>query len=319
MRLPITLLLVGIAVAAMAATGCEQGQTPRAIPLGMWVWRDTDFSTVTARRDLVAFCRAHGIVHLDVHTRLVETGAGFAPREGEALGQLVEEAARRGITVSSLRGAPRMFMAETRDQTLRELHALVSLDDSLRAVGPGLLGVKYDVEPYATPEWRGGGEARLQVIDEYLVTMKQIRQVLDARESDLTLAADVPFWWDKDEYVVPFGGQRQTFVSHVQGLTDYIAVMSYRRSAAKVLWCVEKEMASAVSLGRQVCPSLETGQLSKDQHISFFGTPTEAMWTCVDSLRAQLETNPAVRLIMLHHYGSVRDYLESGDGSGGDG
>lgn len=298
-------LLLALAMAA----GCGHRAQPASLPLGLWVWRDTDFNTGEARRDLLAFCQHHGIVHLDVHTRLTEVGTGYELREGVALGQLVEEAGQRGITVSALRGAPRMFMEESRDQTLAELRALIAFDASL-APGPGLLGIKYDVEPYATPEWRQGGDSRRQVIADYLATLARIRAVLDSQAPDLVLATDVPFWWDKDEYVLPFAGRQLTFSAHVQSLADYVAVMSYRRSASQVIGCVEAEVAMARELGRGVCPSLETGELSSDQHISFFGTPPAAMQTCVDSLRAHYGADPAVRLIMLHHYGTVRAYLE---------
>ena len=286
----------------------DQAQRPQ-IPLGMWVWRDTDFNTPTALEDLLSFCEKEGVTHLDVHTRLMERDGAYVLREEAAFAQLITQASQRGITVSALRGAPGMFLASEREQTLADLSAMIAFDASLRP-GPGLLGIKYDVEPYATPQWRLGGDPKLQVVEDYLATLAEIRQTLDAQAPDLLLTTDIPFWWDKQEHEVEFRGRHQALSSHVQDLTDYVAIMSYRRGASQVIDCVQTEVAKATQIGRTICPSLETGQLRTDQHISFFGTDPTLMRTCIDSLRTHFQAVPAVRMIMLHHYGTVSAYLQ---------
>lgn len=321
--IPILLLMLSCSPAPQGMSPGED--SPPSLPLGLWVWRDTDFNTPLARQELLDFSQQYGITHLDVHARLIEGDSdgdgegegGLVLREAQAMARLTIEAGERGITVAALRGAPRMFLEESREQTLKELRALIAFDQSLAAgpgsepgSGPGLSGVKYDVEPYATPEWRGGGDLKLKVMEDYLVTLTAIRQIIDADAPDLILATDVPFWWDKPEHELAFGDRQQSLSSHVQDLADYVAIMSYRRGASQVIDCVTTELAYAGQVGRTICPSLETGELQADQHISFFGTSQDTFWACLDGLRAEYNGHPSVRMIMLHHYGTVRAYLE---------
>jgi len=51
-------------------------------------------------------------------------------------------------------------------------------------------------------------------------------------------------WWDKDRFALEFEGKRKPFNEHVQDLTDFITIMSYRRSSQKVLDCVESERST---------------------------------------------------------------------------
>ena len=138
-------------------------------------------------------------------------------------------------------------------------------------------GIKYDVEPYLTKEWKVKGKPLNTLMHDYLAFLRKAKTALHEKAPHLWLAVDTPFWWDKDEFALEFEGERKRFNEHVQDLTDFIVIMSYRCSAKKVLSIVEDEMRYAGRIGKVIFLSLETIQLQHDQDISFWGLPKEKL------------------------------------------
>ena len=276
-------------------------------PLGMWAWKQAHFDTAQARTEMLDFCKQEGISHIDQHVSI----HGGVIKNADALKCLIAQAAQRGITVNALRGDKAMFLANNFERTLNGIKALVAFNRTLPEEAK-LLGIKFDVEPYLTAQWKAGGEQRDRVILEYLNCLTRARAYLKIHSPGLELAVDVPFWWDKDEYTVNFEGNIKHFVHHIQDCVDWLGIMSYRREAGKIIRLVEDEIAyaSKQELARSIAPSMETSNIQgKDAHISFGGVPSEQFRLALANLRATYEDNPNVRCIMLHHYGSLHTYL----------
>ena len=276
-------------------------------PLGMWAWKQAHFDTAQARSEMLDFCKQEGISHIDQHVSI----HGGVIKNADALRCLIAQAAQRGITVNALRGDKAMFLANNYERTLNAIKALVAFNRTLPEEAK-LLGIKFDVEPYLTAQWKAGGEQRDRVILEYLNCLTRARAYLKTHSSGLELAVDVPFWWDKDEYMVNFGGNIKHFVHHIQDCVDWLGIMSYRREAGKIIRLVEDEIAyaSKQELARSIAPSMETSNIKgKDAHISFGGVPSQQFRLALAVLRATYADNPNVRCIMLHHYGSLHTYL----------
>jgi hypothetical protein len=208
--------------------------------LGMWVWSSSSFSTEESREKLVQFCLQHQISHLDVHVEISWAGEKPAIGHSEPLKDLIVLARRKKITTSILRGDPRMFFSQRHAQTLEELRAIMAFSQTIPKEAL-FEGVKYDVEPYLTKEWKAGGETRRIVMHDYLAYLRKARLALDEGTPYLLLGADTPFWWDRDEFVTNFEGRSRRFNEHVQDLTDYIVIMSYWRDVQKVLASVDGE------------------------------------------------------------------------------
>jgi hypothetical protein len=179
--------------------------------------------------------------------------------------------------------------------------------------GKKLLGIKFDVEPYGSQEWKAGGDQRSQVMRDYLSYLNQVNAYLSMAAPGMELAVDVPFWWDKTEFQIVFDGQKKLFVEHVQDRVDWLGIMSYRRDPSETAKLVATELNYASKLGylRSVAPSMETGNITgKEAYISFGGVPVHQFRSSLSSLRNTYANNPYVRCIMLHHYDSLRVYLE---------
>jgi hypothetical protein len=279
--------------------------------LGMWVWSRSACSTRDARQKLVHFSLKHHITHLDVHTRMSRDKEKPALQNAEALRDLILLAGQYHITTAILRGDPKMFFSENHDRALRELRAIIAFSKTLPAHS-GFEGIKYDVEPYLTKEWKLKEESRKEIMRDYLAFLRKARSVLGEEAPHLWLAADTPFWWDNDEFILEFEGRRKRFSEHVQDLTDFITIMSYRRSSQEVLKCVAGERKYARRIRKVIIPSLETVELKKTPNLSFWGAPAEEFWKVVPELLETAKGDPAVGGLMIHCYRSLAEKLNQG-------
>jgi hypothetical protein len=231
--------------------------------IGMWVWSVSSYATDEARQRLVQFCLQHQISHLDINIRMTKDDAIPVLPAVEAFKEIILLAGQHNITTAALRGSPKMFFSQNHDQTLRELRAIIDFSKTLPRDNL-FRGIKYDVEPYRTKKWKTGEASLKAVMLDYLAFLHKARSVLQEGAPNLWLAADIPFWWDKDKFILEFDGRSKRFNEHVQDLTDYIVVMSYRRTARQVLSCVENELRYAKQINKVVFTSLETIKLQKD-------------------------------------------------------
>ncbi len=274
--------------------------------LGMWVWSSSSFLTPEARQGLVQFCLKHGITHLDVHVKMTHDSIKPVLKDAEAFTALISLAGQHNITIAALRGNPKMFFSENHERTLRDLRAIVAFSETLPQ-DTLFKGIKYDVEPYCTKEWKAGRTPLYPMMHDYLSFLRKARAVLEEEAPHLWLAADTPFWWDKDGFALEFEGKRKRFNEHVQDITDFITIMSYRRSSRKVLDCVEDERRYAQRIGKVIFPSLETVKLEQDPHISFWGVRNEAFWKVVPELLEAAQGDPAIGGLMVHCYRSLSE------------
>jgi hypothetical protein len=278
----------------------------------MWSWSQESFTSEAARKGMLEFCSNEGIVHIDQHVSIRDGKIRNADALA-ALAALAAGAAEQKITVNALRGDKTMFFAANHERTLSDLKTIVEFNNALPE-NARLAGIKFDVEPYLTPEWKAGGQQRARVINDYLAFLKKAKDAL--KHSGLELCVDVPFWWDKPVYDIEFNGETKRFVHHIQDLTDWIGIMSYRRDSAEVLKLIRSERAYASETKRLRCvaPGLETGRISgKEAWISFGGVPPATFRNELSALRDALSGDRAIRCIMLHHYGSLAAYLKQPD------
>ena len=296
MRLIIS-LLIGFCLAL-------EGREP---PLGMWVWGQIHLESEEARGELLDFCGREEIAHIDQHVSIKK---GMLLND-EALRNFIIKAADRGITVNALRGDKAMFFASNHELTMVAVKTIVAFNETLPD-GKKLLGIKFDVEPYGSQEWKVGRDQRSQVMRDYLNYLNQVDAYLSMAAPEMELAVDVPFWWDKTEFQMVFEGQKKLFVEHVQDRVDWLGIMSYRRDPSEIAKLVATELNYASKFGylRSVAPSMETGNITgKEAYISFGGVPVQQFRSSLSSLRNTYANNPYVRCIMLHHYDSLRVYL----------
>jgi len=300
----ILLSIVGLLCLATCATG--ENKKPR---LGMWSWEQLSFETEIARNEMLNFCQQEEISHIDQHIRIKDG----AIENADAFQQLIVQASKRNISINALRGDKEMFFADNHQGTLADLKIVVGFNAALTK-DARLLGIKYDVEPYLTPQWKADDTSREKVMLDYLQFLVKANLFLKENATDFELAVDVPFWWDEPAYKVTFAGDHKPFVNHILDAVAWTGIMAYRRDPDATIKLVSDELRYVKNIGRlnSISPALETEKgLGEHAEVSFAGVPTEEFRIAIEGLRRRYTGDRHVRFIMLHHYESLRGYLTS--------
>ena len=285
---------------------------------GLWVWERSAFITPKARKTLLGFCKEYNFNHLALHLQFDDERE---PKEGkthtlsdtEALSALLEDANQAQITVVALRGDPYMAYAENQQRTLDDLATIVAFNNQ-QPPNARFIGVRYDIEPYLTPEWQAAGQTRAKVIQDYLTFLVQARALLDKTGEGMTLAVDIPFWWDIDELRTSFNGQEKPLTEHIQDITHYVVLMSYRRYHDEVLRLISEEALYAEKIDKVIYAALETGELKgTEAAITFYGYPKEHFLKTKRELDQLFSVRKSVGGVVVHHYGSLYPYLKEKD------
>ena len=314
----LALTLMPHASAASTTGTADAARTARPSPSiqGMWVWQSKWYVDPDQRRALLAFCETHGYNLLMVQVHL--TGPRDQPvfEYPDEYRALVIEAARRDIAVEVLDGEKNMAMRKNWPRTLWILDRVLEFNAALPEDAK-LAGIHYDIEPYIMDAWKNDPAARRQIMLDLLAYYDQAKARIEASQQDLTLAADIPFWYDNkvapdDHCIVTYRGQTKNLHEHIQDICDYIGIMSYRRHAVghnSVTAVVENELAYAEKIGKFVTPALETIQLDEAPTISFFGLSADRYWQTHRQVEQTLADRPGFGGMLSHCYRGLRDLL----------
>lgn len=281
--------------------------------LGLWVWHKEEIIESAASARLLDFCQRRGVRRLLVQV-VFETDAKGGPRlaHAAAFGDFLARAGAAGIAVEALDGDAEMGYANKRADTLAKLDAVLAFQ-AAQPAGARFVGVHYDIEPYASARWKAGDTA--SAIREILETKVAIRAAVRAADPGLTVSYDLPFWYDSNPAAadIEFDGARKNFHQHIQDLSDYIGIMSYRRAPTgpnSITELCKEELAYARLIGKRVYPSIETMPLDEDAHISFHGRPAAEFLSAARETAAALAGAPEFGGVFIHYYRPLRDLLE---------
>ena len=89
--------------------------------------------------------------------------------------------------------------------------------------------------------------------------------------------------------------------------------MSYRREAVgpnSITGLVADELAYAKTIGKVICPAVETGEYPAVPTISFYGQPASVFKENFSLAWETLEDEPGFGGMLIHCYPYIRDILE---------
>lgn len=289
--------------------------------VGMWVWKEQWINTPAERQRLIAFCREQGITRLLMNMHWDESADAAEPRlrYPDELRDLLAMGRDAGVTVEALDGG-RLIGPDEQARYMAKLNAIIAFNRTLPD-DARFVGVHYDIEPHVTEVFKESYESRVPVMHNLLTFYVAVNAKLRLDAPGLTLACDVPMWLDgrtegDRSCMVEFMGTTKNLVNHIQDLTDYIGIMSYRRFAVgknSVTYHVQNEMDYADSVGRGVCAGVETGKRTADPTesatISFYGIPSDVFWSEVGKVHETFKDRPAYRGVLIHCYARFQEYL----------
>jgi hypothetical protein len=258
-----------------------------AIPrqTALWVWRTRQILDDGAERArFLDFVRDQGITRIFLYLAspaAAPPSRGYIPFDSGELGPLLAQLRERGALTYALDGDPYYALAENHGGVLRTVERLVAHNRSVPEE-QRFYGVRYDIEPYLVPGFRGG--RREELLDGYVTVLGSASVV--ARAGGLRFAADVPFWLDApDEETgeVPqarMDGRRAPVLEHLMTVLDDMAVMDYRTSALGpngAITHAHGEIELAARFGVEVFVGVETTRLNDEDLFTFFGPSTEGL------------------------------------------
>ncbi len=298
--------------AASASTPSTYRLLPTDADIGMWVWHREEVFVPEARARLLSFCQKYGITRLLVQVRFERDDDRPTLLQPEAWDALLRAASHAGIAVEALDGADTMGFAENRATTLARLGAVLDFHRRQPA-SARFAGIHYDIEPYTSARWKSGDIT--SAAQEVLETFKLIREACRAADPALLVSHDIPAFYDgQEKFVVEFEGVRKNLHAHIQDLSDYVGIMSYRTRATgpnSAAHISAAELAYGTEIGRPVYLSLETVPLKETPQITFHGRTSEEYVSTLRELHAHLADTPSYGGLLLHQYRTVRDLLEN--------
>lgn len=285
---------------------------------GLWVWHYEAYSTPEAREKLLSFCQRHGYNRILLQVHLNPDTSSLRVRNPEALTTLIADSAHRGIVVEALDGAKDMAMRKNQPRTLAILDAVLKFNRTLPKHAR-LAGIHYDIEPYIMEQWKQGGPTRHIIMRDLLEFYTEVKRRLAEDANGLTLAADIPFWYDNkvepdDHCMIEYNGQTKNIQQHIQDICDYVGIMSYRRHATgpnSVTNVIENELAYAQQIGKFITPALETIKLDESPTISFYGLPASQYEATRQTVIELLQNHPGFGGILTHSYRGVSQLFET--------
>lgn len=276
--------------------------------IGMWVWQREYVVDLWERTLMLDFCRSHGIGSIFVQVHFDKTEQDdYVFADPQAWHDLLVMADALGIRVEALDGAGNMAFAVNRADTISRLKAVLDFHVA-QPPSARFSGIHYDIEPYTTFRWKSGEHREIAV--ELLETLSDLRKMVSEADPSLTFANDIPFWYDGDEqFLIEFNGTEKYLNEHIQDISDFIGIMSYRTQMTGGNSTSEitiGELEYGAKIGRPVYLSLEAAELPDTPHISFHGKSAVDVASAVRELGEALKYDSSFGGVFLHDYKSLR-------------
>lgn len=276
--------------------------------IGLWVWQPKYIQDPVERSSMLEFCESHGIGSLFIQVHFDKSDEGdYVLADRLEWAELLLEANSLGVRVEALDGSGEMAFNENRADTISRLQAL--LDYNLAQPNNARFsGIHYDIEPYTTYRWMSGDHKTVAV--ELLGVLSELRGIVNQRDSSLTFANDIPFWYDGDErFLVEFNGYTKYLNEHIQDISDYVGIMSYRTVMTgenSVTEISTGELAYGAKIGRPVYLGIETVELQDTPNITFFGRSAADVTSAVRELSEVHKSSPSFGGVFIHEYQTLR-------------
>ncbi|HHT26901.1 MAG TPA: hypothetical protein GXZ82_06610 [Firmicutes bacterium] len=306
------LLLAGCLLLMLFNAGikAETQLTPqRAVPTihpgrALWVWNTRDLVLNPFKRaELFEFAKApKGPGSAPIKRLFLSAGWGIqaiaSRAEQAALANFLIEAHQQGLTVDLLAGTP-SWASKTLAPNLEALLGNLAKWQRQTAAqyapdNPTLArfdGLQLDVEPYLLAEWPSQ-----ELFDGWVGMAEQVYAFMnDNRDLGLVFGLALPIWLDQEKY--------QFLHEPLQAASDYVALMDYRDTAARIIRDALNELAVADRLQRAVFVGVDTKQVTGDPpSVTFYEEGNAVMERELKIAAAEFISHPGFVGFAIHHY-----------------
>jgi len=282
---------------------------------GVWVWDTRYIWNPTERIRMLGFLKANGFNRILMQMPFVWNG-GIQLVNQTAIGDLLDTARLYGIAIEALDGAPDMTEPENQATTAAKVRLIMDYNAGRPRGAAHLTGIHWDIEIYSLPSWSDQTKRNALMLNLVNILSKT-QATIAAAKSSMTLAFDLPFWYHSvntpgDTCTFTWNGKTQSLDRHIIDVVDYTPVMSYRRTATGDNSIVSLSMDAinyAKTVGKRVCPGMETVRLDSTPAITFFGTTAAYYTQQRNAVVTTLQGNAGFQGVMTHCYPEVRKLI----------
>jgi hypothetical protein len=267
---------------------------------GMWLWKaDSAIQNLgNARSTLFAFCAApHGTTAISPFTGAAKPVNvlylychAYINGNSTQLSQLrgfLSAAHSAGLKVHYLDGAPD-WATTGKAYAESYLNYALSFNTHSTSAAEKFDGIQYDVEPYLLTGWFSQ-----TIWDSFAGLLTDCENAVKASQQGIPFGVCIPRWYD----VTP----GTSYLSQVQQITDYVAVMDYVNTVAGLVADAQTEISNAAQLGKKVVLGVETMNVTPSTStFNAFGYGN--MEIALDSLALAYSTSSAFAGNAVHYY-----------------
>jgi hypothetical protein len=206
----------------------------------------------------------------------------------------IKNANNNGIKVYALDGDPNWTLKNNRRELENFLNWVVNYNSS-KVQDERFVGIHLDVEPYLLSLWKNN---KIKVITDYMEYITYLKAF--GAKNGLEVAVDIPFWFD--EISIP--KQKVNLAEYVISRVDSVNIMAYRDRAQSIIDIVKNEMNYAKKYNKKVVISVETGNTSEGENITFYQEGLSFMWNELNEVDEYYKNS-------YNNYGFAVHYLEN--------
>ncbi|MEK3734908.1 hypothetical protein MKX64_21075 [Paenibacillus sp. FSL M8-0334] len=288
-RQMLIVLLTALLLAGFQAPAHGEATGVRAT----WVWQ-TEFIADRGEQ-LIAFAKDEGInlIYLQIQRQLPKP----------MYEHFIQQAHENGIAVHALGGDPRWALAEYRNDMLDFADWVTSYN---REAAARFDGIHLDIEPYVLDQWE---DQHPSIIESWQRNLTAFLNTIS--DAGLETGIDIPFWFDS--FTLADGtGLNESLMNDF----DHVTVMAYRNqldSANGIISLVQSELELASRLGHRVIVAVNTKEMPKEPHTSFYGLGKTYMNQTLLELQHELSSFPSFAGLAIHDYRSWESMPHSED------
>ena len=231
----------------------------------MWVWSMSDDlvldSPAGSRTVFFNFCAApHGNDDRSVTTVYLSGsvyGLDLVNDHAPQLRNFLADAHSRGLKVECLEGDPSWALPGSRINGETRCDEILAFNNSSPSDDERFDGLHFDVEPHGLRHDRGylydWHQDNAAIWSEYIALLECCQGEVDnynTTHTDIKFSADIPCWYDSDSH--------PGTANEVQSRVDYVTIMDYRDSAARIISGAAQEIINGNTLGKDVVIGVET-------------------------------------------------------------
>lgn len=206
----------------------------------------------------------------------------------------IKNANNNGIKVYALDGNANWVLRNDRRGLDNFLNWVINYNSS-KAQDERFVGIHLDVEPYILSIWQTNKNKAITDYMNYISYLKTF-----GAKNGLKVAVDIPFWFDE----IKLQKQKVNLAEYVISQVDSVSIMAYRDRAQSIIDIVKNEMDYAKKYNKNIVISVETGNTSEGENITFYQEGLNFMWNEINKVDEYYKNR-------YNNYGFAVHYLEN--------